>query len=125
MYATSSPPFFLRDSRVSETRAPVKKWGTTRSLAYPEYQRFFSRRREFSLLAEGRHIKTRQKPETALEKSLAPRVMYAKTRKKNASWPLRFKTNSHNFALKQVNHLSCSSFLRARIPFPLPWRDLE
>ena len=45
--------------------------------------RGFSRvRREFSVLAEGRHvfdrrrvsIKTWQKPETALEKSLAPRV---------------------------------------------------
>ena len=37
-YTTSSPPFFLRDSRASETRARVKitpreeKWGTTRSL---------------------------------------------------------------------------------------------
>ena len=75
---------------------------------YTGYQRFFSRaagifvsrvRREFSVLAEGRHIfglrpkpraakprensrvtmKTWQKPETALEKSLAPRVLCTKT----------------------------------------------
>ena len=39
--------------------------------------RGFSRgQREFSVLAEGRHtVKTWQKPETALEKFLAPRVM--------------------------------------------------
>ena len=41
--------------------------------AYPGYQRFFSRvQREFSVSAEGRSHE--QKPETALEKSLAPRV---------------------------------------------------
>ena len=52
----------------------------------------FSRvRGEFSVLAEGRHIfarvtkKTWQKPETALEKSLAPRVLLCRISEKSAS----------------------------------------
>ena len=49
-------------------------------IVYPVYQRFFSRTGEFSVLTEGRShervtIKTWEKPETALEKSLAPRVI--------------------------------------------------
>ena len=44
---------------------------------YPGYQRFFSRAEGIFGVAEGRRIFGRRpKPETALEKSLAPRVNY-------------------------------------------------
>ena len=48
----------------------------TEPYAYPGYQRFFSR--AVGIFGVGRvTIKTWQKPESALEKSLAPRVPYA------------------------------------------------
>ena len=71
-----------------ETKSTIKLSCRGVHFFYPGYQRFFSRAaREFSVLPEGRHIfdrrpkprvtiKTWKKPETALEKSLAPRVPF-------------------------------------------------
>ena len=73
---------------------PAPCWGITRPsrwlpCRYPGYQRFFSR--AAGIFGVGRShervtIKTSQKPETALEKSLAPRVPCRVSRTKTCSF---------------------------------------
>ena len=78
--SASSVAIFVSFSAQSQSarELPGHSFRVSRVLDYPGYQRFFSR--AAGIFGVGRShervtIKTRQKPETALEKSLASRVV--------------------------------------------------
>ena len=83
--------------------------------SYPGYQRFFSRAAGIFF---GQHvfgcIKTWQKPETALEKSLAPRV----------DWSMLFKETIDQSQAKLVNRNDPRNHCAERLyPFPLQFTE--